>query len=469
MYRKIIAVSSILLIIGGSGFVWVSNEQKKEKQLLRKQQQSLVILQQQTLSSAVDKLDDMMEEQRRSLLFANNIPSPEDTFLTENEQRQLERCQNLKEARELAGYVSVIFMVIGSMFFVCWPLLWAVRFIFSKFSRSGKELSNEIESDDIAEETQVQSDSDEDGASLGPKGLSNNQTASKVQPSVVEVLGLQKYGNGYMARHRQADFKAGDAGEKKSRPTPPALPEERSPALYCDEKSVKPEKRLNAEKPNSVEKPFDQLAKNIQENILSDYRENNEKLEDSIKAQTENLEKQVAEFKEVAQSVKEASLENSSPLNSTIEELAQQVSAIRQYAWGQQDKIEKLQEGYDWNIIRTFCLRVIRCIDNLENRIKKLASKDIDTTDLEQIRDELIFALESSGVEQFEPQTHSEYKGQEKSAEVIKEKEPVEVSDMEGKISEVVRPGYQYVIDEDNIKIVRPARVKLFARVKQLN
>ena len=33
---------------------------------------------------------------------------------------------------------------------------------------------------------------------------------------------------------------------------------------------------------------------------------------------------------------------------------------------------------------------------------------------------------------------------------------------MKGKIAEVIKPGYQYVIDDENVKIVRTARVKLF-------
>jgi len=40
--------------------------------------------------------------------------------------------------------------------------------------------------------------------------------------------------------------------------------------------------------------------------------------------------------------------EHSKPLNSAINELTQQVSAIREYAACQQDRLEKLQDGYDW-------------------------------------------------------------------------------------------------------------------------
>lgn len=155
--------------------------------------------------------------------------------------------------------------------------------------------------------------------------------------------------------------------------------------------------------------------------------------------------------------------DHSKPINSAINELTQQVSAIREYAACQQDRLEKLQDGYDWNIVKSFCLRVIRCIDNLENRIIRIGEKDARAIHLEEVRDELIFALESSGIEQFEPEIESEYRGQEKFAEAVKDKQKSNDPNRTGRIAQVIRPGYQYFINEENVKVVRPAQVKLFA------
>jgi molecular chaperone GrpE (heat shock protein) len=155
--------------------------------------------------------------------------------------------------------------------------------------------------------------------------------------------------------------------------------------------------------------------------------------------------------------------DHSKPIDNTLIQLSEEVSAIREYTSYQQDRLEKLQDGYDWNIIRTFCLRVIRCVDNIDNRISQLNSKTTKKTYLEEVRDELIFALESSGVEQFEPEINSDYRGQEKVAEAVKDRQPGEKPEQRGKIASVIRPGYQYFISEENIKIVRPAQVRLFA------
>lgn len=183
---------------------------------------------------------------------------------------------------------------------------------------------------------------------------------------------------------------------------------------------------------------------------------------DPLTEQAEDLQRQIAEFKQVAQSVQQATREQSAPLGDTLKELAQQVSAIREYAACQQNRVEKLQDGYDWGIIRTFCLRVIRCIDNLENRMERLGEDDEGSLQLEEVRDELLFALESSGIEQFRPEIGSNYRGQEKFAEAIKDKELTGDSSQVGSIAKIVRPGYRYVTDEDNFKVVRTAQVKLF-------
>lgn len=191
-------------------------------------------------------------------------------------------------------------------------------------------------------------------------------------------------------------------------------------------------------------------------------QENTSGTETALKAQAETLQKQIAEFKEVAQSVQQATRDQSEPLSSTLKELAQQVSAIREYAACQQDRVEKLQDGYDWGIIRTFCLRVIRCVDNIESRIDNPPQDCADLIYLEEVRDELLFAMESSGIEQFRPDINSEYRGQEKLAEAVKEKQPAPKPDQSGRIAQVLRPGYRYMMDDENYKVVRTAQVKLF-------
>lgn len=179
----------------------------------------------------------------------------------------------------------------------------------------------------------------------------------------------------------------------------------------------------------------------------------------TLEAKAEDVARQLTQARTLVQ---DPDPDTQNDFQDTLQALTDQISAIRQYASSQQDRVEKLQSGYDWNIIRTFCLRVIRSIDQLEERIERLADEPAMVEVLCEIRDELLFSLESSGVEQFDLDLHSEFRGQERLAEAVKEKEPSDVPDMRGCIAQVIKPGYQYVIDEDQVKIVRTARVKLY-------
>lgn len=151
------------------------------------------------------------------------------------------------------------------------------------------------------------------------------------------------------------------------------------------------------------------------------------------------------------------------PLTKELSELTSEVSAIRHFAAQQQDQMRKLQDGYDWMIVRRFCMRIIRCVDNIEDRILRLKQDDQVLSDhLQDIRDELIFALESSGVERYEPDLNISYKGLERYAEAIKERVYTKDVGKAGFIAEVIRPGYQYLVNDEDVKIVRCAQIKLY-------
>jgi molecular chaperone GrpE (heat shock protein) len=151
------------------------------------------------------------------------------------------------------------------------------------------------------------------------------------------------------------------------------------------------------------------------------------------------------------------------PLTKELTELTEEMSAIRHFAAQQQDQVRKLQDGYDWMIVRRFCMRIIRCIDNIEDRIGQLGGDENRLKEpLEDIRDELIFALESSGVEQYEPDINISYKGLERYAEAVKARVSTDDSERAGCIAEIVRSGYQYLVNDEDVKIVRCAQVKLY-------
>ncbi len=392
-----------------------------------------------------------------------------DVLYGENWQNELRKYKSQKELSETIFTSSIVCTSTGAAIFSWCILLWTARQIikvsyrlkrlqiflsvldkpftqtFANFLRKqrqhvGKKLFQTIAKNVKENPEQVQE-------SHGPKSLIEKHTAALINSgwqSPALVRRNSKSGENPIAA------KSAKNAEKIA-------------VLLADEKYTESKQPLTTTAENkTINTTQLDLFGDAKTNASSNSREKTSKLEHSLKAQTENLEKQMAEFKQMAKTVQQTTVEHSKPLNNAIKELTQQVSAIRQYAACQQDRMEKLQDGYDWNIIRTFCLRVIRCIDNLENRINQLAKKNIETTDLEEVKDELLFALDSSGVEQFEPEINSDYRGQEKFAEAIKDKQQCDNPKQTGKIAKVIRPGYQYFINEDNVKIVRTAQVKLY-------
>jgi len=515
MNKKYIILGLAMLVTGGAALGWTLNEGKKEQQraayyrskygsepdeYLKQYNEWLQLPseQQANLPWWLDKYgktktEAQLQQEQQERLKADleqlaagkkEVPPFADILYGRNWQNELSKYKKQKQLKEYMFTGSISCACAGGAIFIWSLLLWiwhtlikasaALRKSFpvsSKSQRSNKNKKQAKANQKTQEKILFQAKAKvkakaEDKKLAGPKEKAKveAQAKEKVRGKGDTVgertdTGWQNKPQGPLERKHQKLFmnsgwkscKTNSAGQTK-----PQLAHstkighgaknsdknaEDTAVLVSDEKTVGPVKSSEA------------TAENGNANI---------KFEDSLKVQTENMEKQMAEFKKMAQGVKKTTLEHSEPLNNTLSELSQQMSAIREYAASQQTRLTKLQDGYDWNITRTFCLRVIRCIDNLENRISQMTEQNIEVNGLEEIKDELLFALESSGVEQFEPEINSDYHGQEKFAEAVKEKEACEDSKRTGKVAKIIRPGYQYFIDEENIKIVRPAQIKLF-------
>jgi molecular chaperone GrpE (heat shock protein) len=508
MRKKLIILGLVLFLIGTSALIWVLTAKRKERRLaasyrLKYASETNDYLRQYSewaklapeerarlpwgldnYKQAGKESQSRREQQERLKADMDKLAAGKtdvhpfaDVLYGENWQEELRRYKTQNKLKEFILTGSTMCMVAGGAILAGYLLFWTVRLLtqgldyLKQFSTAVFRQIKEAKYMLLA------------GADAKINGIASRTLIKS---------GWQTFNKNDASRNEPPP--AQTAFSTKSEPCPDDSPQDaqRIAVLLSDEESVEFENAPNTER--GVSKPCNtpvgvrQVAapddasqngnpvKNIQETALLDSPDENslksidvrqfartdDALEDSLETQTEDFEKQVQEIKQMAQKVQQAAVEHSGPINNTLSELTEQVAAIREYASNQQDRVKKLQEGYDWNIIKTFCLRVIRCIDNLESRIGRLSKQSVKTPNLEEIRDELVFALESSGVERFEPEINSDYRGQEKMAEAIKEKEHCDDPNLTGKIAKVVRPGYQYCIDEENVKVVRTAQVKLF-------
>jgi len=495
MRKKLVIIGLVLLLAGTAAFAWVLTKQRKERRLAASYKlkyasevdeylkqynewSQLAPEERARLPWGLDKYREAKteiqlrrEQQERlkadldKLAVGETDVSPfADVLYGENWQEELRKYKTQNKLRELAFTGSTMCMLAGGTIFGGCLLSWT-----AVLTVLGAGHLKKFSTDVLRQ------------CKEGKNKYLTEADATKEHSKALIKSGWQNFNKNYADRHEPAP--AQPAFSMRSEPCPDDAPDnsQEIAVLLSDEKSVEFEGTPSAEKGASsgaastdVWGPCNtsqngNLLENIQRTALLDSppqgvprTEDSLKSEDSLETQTEDFEKQVQEIKQMAQRVQQAAVEHSGPLNNTLVELTQEVAAIREYASNQQDRVKKLQEGYDWNIIKTFCLRVIRCIDNLESRISRLSEQDVKTSNLDEIRDELVFALESSGVERFEPEINSDYHGQEKIAEAVKEKEHCDDPNLTGKIAKVIRPAYKYFIDEENVKVVRTAQVKLF-------
>ncbi len=445
MRKNLIITASILILVGGAALGWVLGERRKDREETAryesnyntgtddfvKQYDEWLQTPPQERAGMPHLLDEngktktreqLWQEQRGRLradldkLAAGEKTAPPfaDLLYGENWHEELIEYQKRKEFQRIVFAGSIVCACVGVAVYAWWLLLWTARLVI-KGASALKRLLSRIRSDDAEDEPEAACEEE----------FLRNRDVDEGQ-SEPDTAGAEDF---------LRDSKAGD---EQSQPEP-------RPRI-----SVKPVI------PTTVEQEHRPMGSVTQRSTYPMEREKFTVLMSDEKSSDGGA------SVGGASKPKEPG-EKSKPIDNTLTDLTQQVSAIREYAANQQDRLEKLQDGYDWNIIRTFCLRVIRCVDNLETRIDQLNDDDMDVTHLEEVRDELIFALESSGIEQYEPETDSEYRGQEKFAEAVKDKQDCDDPEQAGKIANVIRPGYQYFINEENVKIVRPAQVRLYA------
>lgn len=196
--------------------------------------------------------------------------------------------------------------------------------------------------------------------------------------------------------------------------------------------------------------------------------DSNKSIEKNISAFSEDQKNIVHSFiQEIKAGNNTISKELASASHNTLE-IAEQVKVLRDYIASQQEQVVKLQKGYDWTVIRNFATRIIRCVDRIQDDIDRYEEKDSDFIEhLSLIREELLIALEDSGMEIFTPKEGVEYKGHEQMAKVIQTKK-VETPDDGGKIFRTIRPGFFFRIDSEKKSIIRPAEVEISVYEKEV-
>jgi molecular chaperone GrpE (heat shock protein) len=137
------------------------------------------------------------------------------------------------------------------------------------------------------------------------------------------------------------------------------------------------------------------------------------------------------------------------------------ITGIRDYLEENSKISKRFQEGYDYHVLKNFVRHIARTIGNLDGAISKQSNDDVKE-ELIDARDDLVELLSFNGVEQIIPEVGGSRHGLEKYVEVVQERVACDNPELSGKIAEIVQVGYKFAVNEDQDRIILPARVKLF-------
>lgn len=144
--------------------------------------------------------------------------------------------------------------------------------------------------------------------------------------------------------------------------------------------------------------------------------------------------------------------------NKNIAEIDAQISALRQHSAEQQALLSRFQQGYDYTINKGLISGLIRTVENIDERAA-LLSDSHSLSVINEMKDNLLIALESQNVDQFNPPVGDMYSEHVKVSQAIGEV----TSDPEknGTIASVLAAGYVYTGSETP-RVVKPAKVAVY-------
>lgn len=179
----------------------------------------------------------------------------------------------------------------------------------------------------------------------------------------------------------------------------------------------------------------------------------------------------ITNFKAMADFVNELSNDNSildkklTVIEKKLDHTSGTLSGVTSYIESNAQRTRRLEEGYDFHILKNFARQIIREITTLENMIDKTDDQEKKAI-MQNSIDAMIELLERNSIIRIIPQEGSPYAGQEKFAECASEKIYNQAGDLNGRIAKVVRGGYQYEFNDGSIRVIAPAKVILFSTDK---
>lgn len=169
----------------------------------------------------------------------------------------------------------------------------------------------------------------------------------------------------------------------------------------------------------------------------------------------------ISQLLEASQKASASRLDEAMMTSKTTMEL---VNSVREYVGKQADETRRWQEGYDWRILKTYLLRVVSTLDDIETKLEFYQNNGKSEElikDFDFLRETLEIHLEEEGLLAFAPKL-----GEELDASIADPQASVTISEdaqVVGTVAEVIHRGYKIDLGAET-KVVRKAQVSVYKK-----
>lgn len=139
------------------------------------------------------------------------------------------------------------------------------------------------------------------------------------------------------------------------------------------------------------------------------------------------------------------------------------VAGMRDYLSESNAQMTRLQEGYDYSVLKRIARPVIQVAGGLEALITRLEGRS-EADEIRALWLDLVESLRQNGVERLIIEKNADFANIRKMAEAVTHKQETTDPNKVGKVAQVIRAGYCYVYNNDRKRLILPAQVKLYEK-----
>ena len=154
-------------------------------------------------------------------------------------------------------------------------------------------------------------------------------------------------------------------------------------------------------------------------------------------------------------------IQQNSTITTKIYEVEGLMGTLKEFVAEQKAELRKMQEGYNWSVINSMCMGLIRIIDKLDEDIKNTSNKDTKKS-LSDSRALITAMLETYDVAEISPEVGKAYQDEDKSENIKVTMVKPKKQEKKGTVARVIKPSFIYQGGYEQEKVLRAAEIEVY-------